>query len=375
MQPGFLLAQVATDSLSDACGIEPNWFCEWVYNTTENETITQILNWIVTKPLTVIFIFAVAFVLNRLIRRGINRLVARIVARAEAAAEAAESIDTTDSGDDGWLSEHALRRALRLSRRTERSKQRAETLGSLLRSITTIVLYSVATFISLGEFDINLGPLIAGAGIVGVALGFGSQSLVKDFLSGVFMLVEDQYGVGDIIDVGPASGIVEEVSLRVTRLRDVHGTVWFIPNGEITRVGNKSQEWARAVLDIEVAYGTDIPHAVAVIKAVADSVWQDALPNATVLEEPEIWGVERFGDNSIAIRLVLKTEPGEQWATSREVRGRIKEAFDNEGIEIPFPQRTVWMHTMEPAAEAPQSSIPPHRDFHASGDPESEVGD
>ena len=233
MQSGVILAQAATDGLSDACGVEPNWFCEWVYDTTENEGFTQILNWIVTKPLTVIVVFVVAFVLNRLIRRGINRLVARIVARADAAAEAAESIDTSasDSTEEGRLAEHALRRALRLSRRTERSKQRAETLGSLLRSITTIVLYSIATFISLGEFDINLGPLIAGAGIVGVALGFGSQSLVKDFLSGVFMLVEDQYGVGDIIDVGQASGVVDEVSLRVTRLREVLGTVWFIPIG------------------------------------------------------------------------------------------------------------------------------------------------
>jgi small conductance mechanosensitive channel len=163
------------------------------------------------------------------------------------------------------------------------------------------------------------------------------------------MLVEDQYGVGDVIDVGDATGVVEEISLRTTRLRDVDGTVWFVPNGEIRRIGNKSQQWARAVLDVEVAYDTDIEVASEVIKRVADSVWHDELEHATVLEEPEIWGVQEFGASAIAIRLVLKVEPGEQWATAREVRKRLKAVFDTEGIEIPFPQRTVWMHTMPPA--------------------------
>ena len=130
----------------------------------------------------------------------------------------------------------------------------------MLRSVAALVIYGLAAFIALGEFDINLGPLIAGAGIAGIALGFGAQTLVRDFLSGIFMLVEDQYGVGDIVDLGDASGVVEEIRLRTTRLRDVHGVVWFIPNGEIRRVANKSQQWARAVLDVEVAYDTDLAH-------------------------------------------------------------------------------------------------------------------
>ena len=182
----------------------------------------------------------------------------------------------------------------------------------------------------------------------GIALGFGAQSIVRDFLSGFFMLVEDQFAVGDIIDVGEASGVVENISLRTTQVRDINGTLWYVPNGEIHRVANKSQQWARAVLDIEVAYDTDIENASRVIKEVADQVWHEHAANATIIEEPEIWGVEMFGESSIAIRLVCKVEPGEQWMTSRVIRRRVKEAFDREGIEIPFPQRVVWTRSEEP---------------------------
>jgi len=156
------------------------------------------------------------------------------------------------------------------------------------------------------------------------------------------------------VDVGEATGVVEEVNLRTTQIRDVDGTVWFVPNGEIRRIGNKSQQWARTVLDVEVAYDTDISLASQIIKRVADSLWEDQLEQATVLEEPEIWGIQELGASAVAIRVALKTEPGEQWATGREMRRRIKDAFDAEGIEIPFPQRTVWMHSADP--QAPQVS-------------------
>ncbi len=226
-----------------------------------------------------------------------------------------------------------------------------QTLGAVLKSVATIVVYFVAVVMALGEFNINLGPLIAGAGIVGVALGFGAQSLVKDFLTGIFMLVEDQYGVGDVVDLGDAVGVVEAVNLRTTQIRDVNGTLWHVPNGEIRRVANKSQQWARAVLDIDVAYDTDINHAMNVIKRVADELWEEGLAHATVLEEPQIFGVQNFGPDAVTIRLGVKTEPAEQFATARELRARLKYAFDQEGIEIPFPQRTVWMHTVEKEKE------------------------
>ena len=224
---------------------------------------------------------------------------------------------------------------------TPRSTQRVEALSTVLRSVASFVIWVMASFMVLGQIGINLGPLLAGAGIIGVAIGFGSQALVKDFISGIFILVEDQFGVGDTVDLGEAVGVVEVVSLRTTRLRAVDGTVWHVPNGEIRRVGNKSQHWSRALLDIQVAYDTDLPDARVVIKEVADDVWQEH--PETILEEPELWGVEKLGAHGIDIRLVVKTQPSKQWEVSRMIRERVKHAFDERGIEIPFPQQTVWV--------------------------------
>ena len=211
-----------------------------------------------------------------------------------------------------------------------------------------------------------MDPASSGSSKIRLGRGFlgsdGQLELVERLIEVVPRVVEDdgrlEAGVllvvvlGDIVDLGEASGVVEAISLRTTQLRDVNGTVWYVPNGEILRVANKSQQWARAVLDIEVAYDTDIDHAKRVIKEVADSVWDEHLAKATIIEEPEIWGVEMFGENAIAIRLVVKTEPGEQFNTAREIRGRLVKAFDREGIEIPFPQRVIWTRQKEaPATE------------------------
>ena len=233
---------------------------------------------------------------------------------------------------------------------TERRRQRTETIGSVLRSVTSITVFTVATTMVLAELGFDLGPLIASAGVVGVALGFGAQNVVKDFLNGMFMILEDQYGVGDAIDAGEASGIVEAVGLRVTRLRSVDGTVWHIRNGEIIRIGNMSQGWSRALLDVSVAYDTDTDLATRTIKEVADSVWRDEVLGLLVLEEPEVWGVEDLGVDGIAIRLVVKTAPLEQWTIARELRRRIKSAFAEAGIEIPLPQRSLWLRTDPKAA-------------------------
>jgi small conductance mechanosensitive channel len=224
-----------------------------------------------------------------------------------------------------------------------RRGQRAEAIGTLMRSIVSFAIWMFATLMALGELGFNLGPLIAGAGVVGVALGFGAQSLVKDFLSGIFMLIEDQFGVGDVIDVGEASGTVESVSLRTTRLRDVEGVVWHFPNGEIRRVGNKSQEWSRALLDVPVPYETNLKDAEALIQRVADEMAADREWSSLILRPPEVWGVERFDADSVAIRTVITTTPSEQWKVSRELRHRLKAAFDANGLEIPYPQRTVWV--------------------------------
>jgi small conductance mechanosensitive channel len=182
---------------------------------------------------------------------------------------------------------------------------------------------------------VNLGPLIAGAGIAGVALGFGAQSLVRDFLTGMFMLMEDQYGVGDVIDAGVATGTVEGVSLRTTRLRDVDGVVWHVPNGTILRVGNKSQQWARAVIDVPVTLQADTATADEVIRQVADEVWHDPDYASIILAEPSVLGVESLAPGRVVIRVVVRTRPQEQWRVERELRKRIKAALDEAGIALP----------------------------------------
>lgn len=244
----------------------------------------------------------------------------------------------------------------------ERATQRAKTLSHVLKSVTTAVVWTIAMVTVLGQIGVNLGPIIAGAGIAGVALGFGAQSMVKDFLTGFFILVEDQLGVGDIVDLSHAVGTVEEVSLRATRIRDINGTLWHIPNGQIDRVGNLSQDWSRALLDISVAYNTEVDVAQRVIKETADAMWRDPDWVGLIVEEPEVWGVENFGPDAIDIRLVVKTVPAEQWGVTRELRRRIWQAFDVNGIEIPFPQRTVWLRQANPIDE-PQNEgeAPPVR--------------
>ena len=227
----------------------------------------------------------------------------------------------------------------------QRRIRRGEALGSVVKSIITVTIWTLSVFTILATVNINLGPYIAGLGIVGVALGFGAQDLVKDFISGMFMLLEDQYGVGDIIDSGEATGVVEGISLRTTRIRSVDGTLWFVPNGEIRRLGNMSQEWARALLDIGVAYDTDTDHAGQVIERVACEMAEEEEFEKKFLDTPQVWGVERLAADSIDIRLVIKTTPGDQYGIARELRRRIKQAFDEEGIEIPFPQRTLWIRS------------------------------
>ena len=303
-------------------------------------------------------IIVVALVTSFVVRRMIHHSVARLVKSSEGRRERARSEEAQEGAPSArrrqtpeWL------RALAIER--ERSEQRARTVGSLLRYVTGIAIYTVAALMVLAELGVSIAPLIASAGIAGVALGFGAQSLVKDFLSGTFILLEDQYGVGDVIDVGEATGTVEEVTLRVTTLRDVNGTVWYVPNGEIRRVGNQSQLWSRIVLDVEVAYDTDIAQASGVIKRVADEEWKAETPGAMIIEEPELWGVQQFAQSAIVLRLAVKTRPGEQWAAGRALRARLKAAFDEAGIEIPFPQQTVWLHS---ATKTPASGAVPTGD-------------
>ncbi len=224
-----------------------------------------------------------------------------------------------------------------------RADQRAKALTALSHSVISVTIWTIAILTALGSLGINLGPLVAGAGIAGVALGFGAQSLVKDFLSGISMLIEDQYGVGDIVDVGGTIGEVESISLRSTRLRGIDGTAWHIPNGEINKVGNLSQDWSRIVLDISVAYKSDLTFTQQEIAKVLENFSQDPSYKDNLLEDPEILGVQSLSDNSIEIRVSIKVKAGTQWELTRKLREKIKNHFDETAIEIPFPQLSVWI--------------------------------
>jgi small-conductance mechanosensitive channel len=318
------------ETLTTACGEadQAGKLCSAIFKLTGNESLARTGDIFVAKPAKIALIIMLAVVATALLRRGIRRFTKGL---ERVSADVASASDRSPGA--------LLRTGGRSSARTV---QRAETIGTLLGSAATFSVWSLAALMVLGELGVNLGPLVAGAGIVGIALGFGAQNLVRDFFSGIFMLIEDQYGVGDIIDAGPATGTVEGISLRTTRLRDVEGNVWHIPNGEIKRVANKSQEWSRALLDIQVSYQTTTDHAMSVISRVAKATQSDPEWSTCILSDPEVWGVEDLAADGVTIRLVVKTQPLAQWKVARELRARIKQAFDAEGIEIPFPQRTVW---------------------------------
>jgi moderate conductance mechanosensitive channel len=326
-----VLAQ-ATDPtpLQEACGDDPSLICRRVLDWTDSTGWAEASDKLLATPLTILLIVLLAYVANLIVRRAIRRLTDKIAhPDSQQRIQKLKKRAPTAIVDTGTMS--------------LRSAARAQTLALVLRSIASVLIWSIAVTMILGELGVSLGPLIAGAGIAGVAIGFGAQSLVKDFLTGIFMLVEDQYGVGDIVDLGEATGTVEAVTLRTTRIRSVEGTVWHIPNGIIDRVGNMSQQWARALLDVDVAYGTDVDEAQRVIKAVADAVALDPEWRSRILEPPEVWGIESMGPDAISIRLVVKTRPGDQFPVMRELRRRLSETFVREGIEMPFPQRSVWV--------------------------------
>ena len=342
--------------------------CNRVYEWTENATLAEVADQTIGLPLQLLGLLLLGLVLRWIAYRLIDRLVARAQggvlpprmgrfprfrrSRASGAEQEAAALreQDTDVGHDRDIAT------------TTRRGQRAKTMGDLLKSLVTGVLVAIIGTMMLSELGVDIAPIIASAGIIGIALGFGAQSLVKDFLSGIFMIVEDQFGVGDVIDLGEASGTVEAVSLRVTRLRDVNGTVWYVPNGEILRVGNMSQNWARAVVDVSVGYGEDLVRVKRILHEVATDLWEDEEFRGLVIEQPEVTGVEMLAANAVNLRVMVKTAPLEQWAVARELRQRIKARFDHEGIEIPFAQRVIWQderaHPQDAAADPSDAEAP-----------------
>ncbi|MDP9240654.1 MAG: mechanosensitive ion channel family protein [Actinomycetota bacterium] len=332
-------------SAKPSCVSEPGTLCEFVYRVTKQGWLAGSADWLIAKPLQILLIVLGALVIRFLVHRAITRFVASTSESPVPSVlrplrdKAAEHLDVSPLS-------------------SERRRQRAQTIGSVLRSISSAVIGVIAFMLVLSEVGIDLAPLIASAGIVGVAVGFGAQNLVKDFLSGMFMILEDQYGVGDVIDVGEATGTVEAVGLRTTRLRDDFGVVWYVRNGEILRVGNKSQGWSRAILDVPVSYTADLRQAREVLKEVADEVWHDPEYADLIIEEPAVTGVENMSREGLVLRLMVKTKPGEQAPVARELRARIKERFDAEGIDLPYPPGTMLVPGGTPTPAPPETAPP-----------------
>jgi len=232
------------------------------------------------------------------------------------------------------------KRTEKVSDQAEREK-RAETLAHTLNTTAKVFIIIIAIFMILKELGMDITPLLTGAGIAGLALGFGAQSLVRDFLNGFFILMENQFRVGDLVKIGEFDGIVERISLRTVVLRDLQGNVHVIPNGEVKAVTNMSYEWSRAVVDVGVSYKEDIDQVTKILEGVGKTMMEDEQFKEIILESPTVMGIDDFGESQVKLKMLIKTMPLKQWEVSRELRKRIKSAFEKEGIEIPFPHRVV----------------------------------
>ena len=318
----ILIAQQTGTGSAAVCGGGTSFVCDTVYGWTGNLVVAEIAAWFVERGLTLVLILLGGWLVSKAVKRAIGHFTERI-----------GRPDLRDVGRDPAANEEA---------ELVRAKARAETLAVVLRSVALITIWALTALLALGQLNINLGPLIAGAGVVGIAIGFGAQSVVRDFLSGIFMMIEDIYSVGDDIDFGRGRGTVERISLRSTSIRTRQGVVWNVPNGKLDFVANYSQLWARAQIDVEVPYDCDLREAMQIIRQAGQEMWEDPEWGEDELSvPPEVKGVQSLGESGILIRVRAKTRPSVQWRTERELRLRIKEAFDAAGIEMPFPHRTV----------------------------------
>jgi len=228
----------------------------------------------------------------------------------------------------------------------ERMK-RTETLARIVETTARVLVLIAAFLMVMKEVGIEIGPLLAGAGILGLAVSFGAQNLVRDVIAGFFILLENHMNVGDVVQVAGVAGLVESMGLRVTVLRDLEGKVHIVPNGEIKVVTNMTKEWSRAVIEIGVAYKEDVDRVIDVLKRIGEELREDPEFSSMILEPMEVLGLDSFGESSVNIKVLFKTLPIKQWTVAREFRRRVKKVFDAEGIEIPFPHITLYMGEAE----------------------------
>jgi small conductance mechanosensitive channel len=335
-----------------ACGTNPSWVCETVFDVTDgNRFLAETADWLVA----VAIILVVAWILSQIARRYLGRMVARVMAPDT-------SLAARQLNRLGERATSLVVEPIGIGETDPRRQARLSSISLVVGSTASVIIWSIAIIMALGEVGLDLAPLIAGAGIAGVALGFGAQSLVKDCIAGLFMLLEDQYGVGDVVDLDEASGVVERISLRTTVLRGIDGTVWHVPNGEVSRVGNKSQLWSVALVDVDVAYDCDLPTARQVILDGATALVESDEWADVVIEPPQLLGVEALGADGITIRVTVKVEPGAQWGLQRALREALKASLDDAGIEIPFPQRTIWVRRDDVGLDDGVGTTPPGDD-------------
>jgi small conductance mechanosensitive channel len=338
--------------------VEASELCQWVYIQTGKTWMAEGSYLFLLKPLRILLFIALAILARFLIHGMINRLVR----------------STTNDSSPTLLT--PLRERVPGTLLPERRRQRAEALGSVLRSIASAGIFASALMWVLAELSINLAPLLASAGIVGLAIGFGAQNLVKDFVTGMFMLLEDQYGVGDVIDVGTASGTVEAVGLRITTLRDSQGVVWYIRNGEILKVGNKSQGWAQVVVDMPVGFA-GLQEATELLRSAAAELADDPQWNDDLIEDPQVLGVEQITADGAVLRTTVKTTSESQWRVGRELRRRLTEALDHGGIAERLGAGRVHLRPAAPdgpdASDSPQAPDGPQQPAAAPGSPEKQA--
>lgn len=329
---------------SPSC-VDSSDLCDRIFEWTNVVWLAEGSYLLVVKPLRIALIIVLALILRAVISRTINRLI--------------QHTAVSRPGLLGPLRDkmpNALRPAAipPAGSPSERRRQRAEALGSVLNSIASSVIFAIGVMLVLAELGVNLGPILASAGVVGLAIGFGAQNLVKDFLSGLFMLLEDQYGVGDTVDVGEASGTVEAVGLRITTIRDSAGVLWYIRNGEILRVGNKSQGWAVVTVDVPVGFGA-VERATEVLRTAAATLVDDPEYAPDLISAPEVLGVEQITADGAILRTTVRTNSDAQWRIARELRNRLIDALAQAGISAQLSAGRIFVQQMPGAGADPSA--------------------
>ena len=333
-------------TLTGSCGNNPGVACRLAWDLSHSASAAQLVNVYLAGPASRVGRILFIIILALLVRTALCRLLNRV---AERAATATLPVAPNGRVHKAAVAVHAAG--------SERRAQRARALGSILRSAISAIVFGIAALTILGILGFDLAPLLASTTVLGVALGFGAQNLVRDYLAGILMLVEDHYGVGDTINAGVATGTVEAMTLLTTQVRDVNGVVWHIRNGTIDSVGNESQGWSRAVIDYPVPYGEDLARIRQLMEQAAGSLYRERGWRKVMLEKPEVWGAQELSSKEVTMRIVAKTAPMRQMEVGRELRARVKAVLDAAGVPPAGPD-TIVITAPSGQAEAGPGALP-----------------